>query len=204
MLNDGPPRQLTAAEVLPDVLVPDRLAGLRVDAVQVSQRPAGVDAIAIHRRGRPRSGKHELAGRVIRETPELLAAGQVEDPELVPDLLIPVEQIDLAVADRRTAETQADRHRPKHCRTFLWPGSQQTLLIGGAVSCRPIDPRPVCGEGAGDRQHDHHRYESSRVSLIVATPLPKALPPPQATARAWHLKLIALRSHGPRVALIPP
>ena len=98
VLDDGPPWQLAAAELRPDVPVPDRLVGLGVDRVEISQRSRCVDVLTVHGRRGPRSSKTETPRRAVRKCPEFLAAGQLEHAQRVPDLLVPVEQIDLAVA----------------------------------------------------------------------------------------------------------
>src|SRR4029453_11953415 len=141
---------LASAEVLPDVLVPDRLLRLRADAVQVAQGPGRVDALAVHRGCRPGAGEHESAGRLVREAPELLAAREVEDAKLVADLFVPVEQVDLAVADGRATEAGAPRHGPEDLRSCLRPAAQQPLLVGGVVTPRSKGPRPVRSGSAGD------------------------------------------------------
>src|SRR6185503_12688356 len=105
---DRPPGKLAAAEVLPDVLVPDRFVRAGVDRVQIAKRSGRVDERAVDGRRGSRAGEHEPAGRVIGKAPQLLAAGEIQHAELVADGFVPVEQIDLAVADGRATKAGGD------------------------------------------------------------------------------------------------
>ncbi len=128
ILCQRPPRQLSPAEVLPDVPVPDGFVRARADAIQVSQRAAGVDVVAVNHWRGSRSGMIERARRAVREAPQLLAGGKVEASNLVPDRVVPVEQVHLAGADRRTAVADANGGRPEDPGPFLRPGSQKSLF----------------------------------------------------------------------------
>ena len=135
--------------------MPDRFLALGVDRVEVSQRSRCVDVLTVHGRRGPRSSKGETPRRAVRKCPEFLAAGQLEHAQRVPDLLVPVEQIDLAVADGGAAEAGAQRHGPQHRRACVRPDAQQAALTGGAVRVGSVDRRPICRERGGHRQrHD--------------------------------------------------
>ena len=101
----------------------------------------------------------KLPGRVVGERPQFLAAREIEDAQCVAHLFVAVQQVDVSAKDSWPAETGGQRERPEHFRTFLRPGPQQSLLLGGMVSSRTIQPRPVGRDDGGERQRDQDRNE---------------------------------------------
>ena len=163
ILDDRPLWQsLAAAKVLPDVLLPDRLSRLRADGVQVSHRPDGVDEFPVDGGRRARTGEHETAGSTVGEGPQFLAARQIEHAQGVAHLLVAVQQVHVAAEDSGPAETDGQRHRPEHLRAFLRPCPQESLLLGGMVPARTIEPRPISRDDGGERQRDQDRNELGR------------------------------------------
>src|SRR6185436_2493129 len=80
-----------AAEIRPDVLMPDRLLGRSAEAVQISNHTHGVNTIAIHGWGGPGSGKLNFARTGIGEVPEFLAVGKIVNPQRVADVVVAIE-----------------------------------------------------------------------------------------------------------------
>jgi hypothetical protein len=83
-----------------------------VDAIEIATGTARINMIAVHDRHAARAGKHHRSGSVIGKTPEFLAIGEVQAPQVIPYLIIPVEQVHLAVFDDRTTIAYTNRNSP--------------------------------------------------------------------------------------------
>jgi len=79
--------------------------------------------IAVHGWHASRAGKHRCPGSVVSKLPEFFACGKVQATERVPHLIIPVEEVNLAVCDNRAAETFTHRNGPGNRRTIRGPGA---------------------------------------------------------------------------------
>jgi hypothetical protein len=83
-----------------------------VDAIEIAIGTTRIDMISIQDRYTPRTGKHNTSGSVIGKIPELLATGEVQTPQLIAYLIIPVEQVHFAVLDDRSTIAYANGGSP--------------------------------------------------------------------------------------------
>ena len=148
VLCQRPPGQLPAAEVLPGVLLPDRLVRRRADREEVAEGTGGIDRVPIDCRCASRARMVEPARRGVGEVPEFLAGGEVQAAERVADGVVSIQQIDLAGGDRGAAVAGANGRRPEHLRTLPAARRAATPFPG---TCRPAgvqgsqaSPRRAC------------------------------------------------------------
>ena len=79
--------------------------------------------IAVHGWHASGAGKHRRPGSVVSKLPEFFACGKVQTTQHIPHLIIPVEEVNLAICDNRAAETLSHRNRPENRRTICGPGA---------------------------------------------------------------------------------
>jgi hypothetical protein len=77
--------------------MPNRFVGVEIDAVKVAVVATRIDAIAVHSRHPARPGEHHGSRSVIREVPEFLTTREIEAPQAFARLIVPIEQVDLAI-----------------------------------------------------------------------------------------------------------
>jgi hypothetical protein len=101
-----------STEIGPNVLIPNRFVCGYVDAVEITVVSAGIDVIPINGRHTARAGETNGPGRIIGEIPEFLATGKVKTAKAGAYLIVPVEQIELAVLDNRSSVSPPNRDSP--------------------------------------------------------------------------------------------
>jgi hypothetical protein len=83
-----------------------------VDAIEIAIVTARIDIVAVDGRYAARAGETDGPGSIIGEIPEFLATRKVETTKVIAYLIIPVEQIDVAALNNRSAVTSANRNSP--------------------------------------------------------------------------------------------
>ena len=131
----------SAAEILPHVLIPDRFVCVYVDAIEIAIGTTRIDMIAVQDRYTSRAGKHNTSGSVIGKIPEFLAIGEVQTPQVVTHLVIPVEQVHLAVFDNRVHHSLCQQQQsteppaPSQARSARSPFSGEVEFLAGPRYC---------------------------------------------------------------------
>jgi hypothetical protein len=83
-----------------------------VYAIEIAVVTTGIDLVTVDGRYASRARETDRPGSVIGKTPEFFATGEVEAPKVIAYLIVPVEQIDLAVLDDRSAVPPANSNSP--------------------------------------------------------------------------------------------
>ena len=91
---------------------PVERAAIDVDAIQIAIMATRINVIAVNDRYASRAWKRNTPGSVVCRIPEFLAVGKVKTPKVITYLVIPVEQVHLAVFDNRSAVTSANSNGP--------------------------------------------------------------------------------------------
>jgi hypothetical protein len=92
-----------------------------VDAIEIAIVTARIDVIAVNGRYTSRAGEADRPGSIIGDIPEFFATGKVETTKVIAYLIVPVEQIDLAVLDDRSTVSPANSNDPQDFRPALRP-----------------------------------------------------------------------------------
>jgi hypothetical protein len=118
--------------------------GVDVDTVKVAIVTTSIDVTVIHCRNTAGSREADRPRGTVAEVPQLLTGGKTETAQIISDLIIPIQQIHLAIADSRSAEPPANFHCPMDFRPAFRPGAEDACFLRCGIPLRPEILRPVC------------------------------------------------------------